>query len=281
MTKLTVQGRLLKQATIEPVTLRAFDLIIVSTSGGKDSTAMLDRLVEQAAVEGCLHRVHAVHCDLGRVEWQGTRDLVEEHCRALGLPLHVVSRPQGDLLEHVRQRGMWPSASARYCTSDHKRGQASKVINRLARDLHRSLGRRVEVLKCLGFRADESPARKRRPVMSINTRLTNSVKRVQDFLPIHSWVEAEVWDTIERSGLRHHWAYDAGMPRLSCSFCVLASKTALVRAAQLRPDLASDYAQVEAEIDHRFRRDLSMAEIIEAAGTVTEIATDRVESWIA
>jgi hypothetical protein len=46
---------------------------------------------------------------------------------------------------------------------------------------------------------------------------------------------------------------------------VLGSRADLVRAAQLRPSLAAEYAELEAEIGHRFRNDLSMAEIITAA----------------
>jgi hypothetical protein len=46
---------------------------------------------------------------------------------------------------------------------------------------------------------------------------------------------------------------------------VLASRADLVRAAQLRPELAAEYAELEAEIGHRFRNDMSMAEIITAA----------------
>lgn len=63
----------------------------------------------------------------------------------------------------------------------------------------------------------------------------------------------------------YHPAYDQGMTRLSCSLCVLASRADLVRAVQLRPELAVEYAELEAEIGHRFRNDLSMAEIITAA----------------
>jgi hypothetical protein len=55
------------------------------------------------------------------------------------------------------------------------------------------------------------------------------------------------------------------MSRLSCSLCVLASRADLVRAAQLRPNLAAEYAALEAEIGHRFRNDMSMADIIIAA----------------
>lgn len=50
---------------------------------------------------------------------------------------------------------------------------------------------------------------------------------------------------------------------------MLASRADLVRAAQLRPELAAEYAELEAEIGHRFRNDLSMAEIITAAEQTT------------
>ena len=53
--------------------------------------------------------------------------------------------------------------------------------------------------------------------------------------------------------------------RLSCSLCVLAKRKDLVRAAQLRPELAAEYAELETEIGHRFRNDVSIADIITAA----------------
>jgi 3'-phosphoadenosine 5'-phosphosulfate sulfotransferase (PAPS reductase)/FAD synthetase len=74
-----------------------------------------------------------------------------------------------------------------------------------------------------------------------------------------------VWQRIRATGVPYHPAYDQGMSRLSCSLCVLASRADLVRAAQLHPKLAAEYAELEAEIGHRFRKDLSMAEIIIAA----------------
>ncbi|MFB9433342.1 hypothetical protein [Streptoalloteichus tenebrarius] len=70
-----------------------------------------------------------------------------------------------------------------------------------------------------------------------------------------------MWERIHASGLPYHPAYHH-IPRLSCSFCVLARPRDLVRAAQLRPDLAQRYADVEARINHRFHTDLSVAKII-------------------
>ena len=40
------------------------------------------------------------------------------------------------------------------------------------------------------------------------------------------------------------------MSRLSCSFCILASRADLRRAAELRPDLYRRYAELEQRIGH-------------------------------
>jgi hypothetical protein len=71
-----------------------------------------------------------------------------------------------------------------------------------------------------------------------------------------------VWTRIEVSGVRHHWAYDEGMPRLSCCFCILSSVGALMKAALLNPVLADKYVALEREIDHTFRSDFSIEEIV-------------------
>src|SRR5438046_10504548 len=76
-------------------------------------------------------RLVVAHADLGRVEWPGTRELAEEQARHYGLAFYTVRRLQGDLLEHIAQRGMIPSPTARFCTSSHKRDQVSRLFTRL------------------------------------------------------------------------------------------------------------------------------------------------------
>jgi 3'-phosphoadenosine 5'-phosphosulfate sulfotransferase (PAPS reductase)/FAD synthetase len=76
--------------------------------------------------------------------------------------------------------------------------------------------------------------------METKTSWTNSKRWVDEWLPIHEWLVADVWARIAASGVEHHKVYDLDMPRLSCCFCVLASKGALVRAARLEPGLAAD-----------------------------------------
>src|SRR5919202_1657997 len=108
--------------------LSNYQWIVANSSAGKDSQAMLDVVVEQCD-QALVPRSRLVvaHADLGRVEWPGTRDLAEEQARHYGLAFVAVRRPQGDLLDHIRRRGMFPSPTARYCTSDHKRSQILKV----------------------------------------------------------------------------------------------------------------------------------------------------------
>ena len=265
--------------------LTTYDVIVVNSSAGKDSQAMLDVVVAHADDQDVPRdRLVVFHADLGRVEWEGTPELAAEHAAHYGLRFEVIARPQGDLLEHIEQRGMFPDAARRYCTSDHKRGQGRKLLTRLVdeiRDTRGQTGRDgppVRVLNCMGFRREESPARRKKDPLRHDQAASNGKRHVDEWLPILEWPVADVWARIHAAGTRPHWAYAAGMPRLSCSFCVLASKSALIRAAQLRPDMAAEYAAVEDRIGHRFRQDLSMAEIItEAAST----DVDEVEGWAA
>lgn len=45
--------------------LRSYDVLLVNSSGGKDSQAMLDHVVRLAREAGVADRIVVVHCDLG------------------------------------------------------------------------------------------------------------------------------------------------------------------------------------------------------------------------
>ena len=258
--------------------LASYDVILVNSSAGKDSQAMLDHVVGLAGAAGVLERVVVVHCDLGRVEWEGTRELAEEQARHYGVRFEVVSRPQGDLLTQVEQRGMWPDAARRYCTSDHKRGQVYRLLTKLAAEVSARTGRRqARVLNCLGIRAEESPARAKKVPFQKDAQASNGRRHVDTWLPIFAWSLDDVWKTIRASGVRHHRAYDLGMPRLSCAFCVLASKGALLLAAKHNPELLDADVAVEQKIGHSFMKSLPIAQIRVEARAGVEVGP--VETW--
>lgn len=99
-----------------PGPLSAYDWIVVNSSGGKDSQAMLDEVCQRAAAEGVLSRVIVAHADLGRVEWQGTREIAQAQAECYGVPFVAVWRKQGDLLNQIESRGKFPGPATRFCT---------------------------------------------------------------------------------------------------------------------------------------------------------------------
>jgi 3'-phosphoadenosine 5'-phosphosulfate sulfotransferase (PAPS reductase)/FAD synthetase len=95
-------------------------------------------------------------------------------------------------------------------------------------------------------------------------RQSNSAKSVDTWLPIHDWTEPQVWDRIKASGVPYHRAYDLGMPRLSCCFCIFAPREALIIAGHENRELLADYVATEAEVGHSFKANMKIAEIADA-----------------
>ncbi|HXA24409.1 MAG TPA: phosphoadenosine phosphosulfate reductase family protein [Acetobacteraceae bacterium] len=254
--------------------LRTYDWILINTSAGKDSLAMLDYLVTLADEAGVnRERLVVVHADLGRVEWSGTRELAERQAKRYGLRFEVVRREQNDLLDHVAARGKWPGYSTRYCTSDHKTkpvtGLMTQLVNetveRLALTRGRSVAarpyRRVRILNCLGLRAQESTKRRDMEPVSDDPATNLTRREVTRWLPIHGWSESEVWLHIKSRGLEYHRAYDLGMPRLSCVFCFYAPPEALLLAGYHNRELLGEYVKVERAIGHDFKQHLPLVQI--------------------
>lgn len=227
-------------------------LFIINHSGGKDSQAMTIYL-RRHIPEAQLRVVHAV---LPEVDWDGIKEHIE--ATAPGIPAHYCSAVK-TFFEMVEQRQMWPSPKYRQCTSDLKRGPIDKVIRSLC-----SPHKRTIIVNCMGMRAAESSARskleafkwqpyensKGKPTgKSVRASARHPGREWYDWLPIHSWSTAEVFRTIAEAGQQPHWAYQAGMSRLSCCFCIMASKADLQTAAKLRPELFARYVATEHRLD--------------------------------
>ena len=158
--------------------LTAYDLVLLNTSGGKDSSVMAWNVTQMAEAQGVKDRLVLGHATF-REEWDGTVEIVRRQAAQLGLPFHVVTRGEG-LLDYVRRRKMWPSSTARYCTSDFKRAPIDKLITKLAPGIER----RLKVLNVMGLRAEESPARAKKVAFKVNERRSNGRGHVDDWLPI-------------------------------------------------------------------------------------------------
>jgi 3'-phosphoadenosine 5'-phosphosulfate sulfotransferase (PAPS reductase)/FAD synthetase len=283
------------------VNLAWYDWVFINSSAGKDSQAQLDYLVDLALEQDCLDKLVVVHCDLGRIEWEGTRELAERQAAHYGLRFEVVRNENWpDLLARIEAHGRWPGRDTRYCTSEFKTGQARRLATRLVTEARANgLGmaqREVRILNCLGIRAQESHTRakltpyKHHPHYQLDKEgnrkdgngWTNSKRWVDEWLPIHAWSADEVWARIKESGVEHHPAYDKGMPRLSCILCPLASFSANVMGAFLNPDLADEYVGVEDRIGHKYTPTFTIRQARDEANRMRaemEAADLTVEDW--
>jgi 3'-phosphoadenosine 5'-phosphosulfate sulfotransferase (PAPS reductase)/FAD synthetase len=258
------------------------DRILLATSAGKDSAAMTAYVYGVAARVGATDRIVMVHNDLGAtpgglsLEWPGVKELAQEHADMFGLPLVETQRANGGLWRQMEnERHFWPGPGRlRYCTGDQKTKPTMKLVTREVGQLDVS-DRPARVLYCLGLRAEESRDRACKKPVEVLGSHSSGRRTITRWLPILSWTTAQVWDQIHVAGMPHHWAYDAGMSRLSCAICVLASRADLILAARLRPRLAAEYLARERRLHQHenpkvrqlanFRADISMAEIVATA----------------
>jgi len=204
-------------------------MFVVNHSGGKDSQAMFDYVSSIVPAA----QIVVVHAELPDVEWEG----VIPHIKATigDAPLHLC-RSRRTLLQMIEERGMFPSPSQRQCTSDLKRGPIEKTIRHLGYKL---------IVNCMGMRAEESSSRSKLEPFKLSERNSKAGREWHEWLPIHDWTVEQVFARIKQAGQQAHWAYAAGMSRLSCCFCIMSNKADLTTAARLNPALYAKYVALE------------------------------------
>lgn len=240
---------------------------VFNLSGGKDSTA-----TSHAAI-ACLDRLGhprarriAVHADLGKAEWRSTPSFVEGIAERLGLPLLILRRRTGDMVDRWEQRfasgksryealstynliGPWSSASLRFCTSELK-------IQVIGPELARCY-KGETIVSVIGLRRDESRNRRTTPVSRPDERFAKAGNaagtRMISWHPGVDWSVTDVFAYHERHNLALHEAYCRYQStRLSCAFCVLASAHDLQAATRATDNLDLFLHLVAMEADSTF-----------------------------
>jgi DNA sulfur modification protein DndC len=214
-------------------------LFVVNHSGGKDSQAMFAKLAALVPAAQLL----VIHAVLPEVEWPGVIEHIEANIGSLPL---VFARSGKTFFEMVEHRGKFPSPSNRQCTSDLKRGPIEREVRRYLKAHPEYQGR---IVNCMGMRAQESPGRRKLPALAHNPANSLAGRDWWDWLPIHHLLEPEVFQVIQDAGQEPHWAYKAGMSRLSCCFCIMANTADLTTAARLAPELYRRYVETERRLD--------------------------------
>lgn len=213
-------------------------LYVVNHSGGKDSQAMYLYLRGLGIPD---KNMVVIHAHLPEVEWDGTLKHIED---TVTHELFVVQSGK-TFFEMVEHRKQFPSAQNRQCTSDLKR----HPINKKVIELCNTRGY-TKVVNCMGLRAQESTPRAAKPTYKKSASNSNGKRVWYEWLPIHKWKKEQVFASIAAHGQKPHWAYEKGMSRLSCVFCIMSKKSDLQIAAKHNPELLKKYNEVERRLDH-------------------------------
>lgn len=257
--------------------LSSYDAIVVALSGGKDSLAALIAILE--ALHGLSNRpqVFAVHADLGDVEWPGVSRVVTAQAKHFGVETMIVRRHgravkrssstyragerYGDIVHHMKRNRHMFRQDTRACTSEHKRGPIGTAITAIANQLR--VGKeQVRILNVMGIRAAEGRRRSKLKSFYRDNRFTTGRKLVDVLFPIFDWGQNAVWRAIWRTGVPWPWAYDAGVPRLSCPFCVFSTPAAWRVAAYCLPRLANRYFELEITLEETLGRKHAVGDIV-------------------
>lgn len=219
-------------------------LFVVNHSGGKDSQALLIRVLELVPAA----QVLVVHATLGEAEWPGALEHAQQQAEAIGVPF-VVAQSVKTFFQMVEHRFLvrpgpnspcWPSASNRQCTSDLKRGPIEREIRRYVK-AHGF----TRIVGCLGLRAQESPRRAKAVPWQRNDRQSIAGRTWHEWLPIHDLTTPDVLRTVADADQQLHPAYALGNERLSCVFCIMASASDLRNGALHNPALYAKYVEIE------------------------------------
>lgn len=188
----------------------------------------------------------------------------------------------------------WPSSGQRYCTSDLKRGPIDTELRhfgviisaegvRSSESRARAKKPMVEIREAItaGSKFAERDLVSMLPDDAL-TRREPGQRVALDWRPIFNWTLEQVWvgcgtsvAELKRrralyklgeheqalSGWPAHPAYVFGNERLSCSLCVLASKSDLLNGANHNPDTYLRYLELEHDGDATFKNGWSLLDL--------------------
>ena len=202
--------------------------VVVSVSGGKDSTAM-GLVLKEAGIS-----FRAVHFDTGW-EHPATEEYVKTTLpEALGVEVEVLRGRYKGMVDLIRRRGIFPGARRRFCTEELKLFPAKKLFNSYTE---------CEPVSAVGIRSAESEARSKYTEWEDSTFLNCEVWR-----PLLSWTEGDVIALHRHFGVKPNPLYLMGARRVGCWPCVYARKEELRLIGEIDPGRIDLVRTLEGEV---------------------------------
>ena len=209
----------------------------IGLSGGKDSTALWGWAINESGYPK--ESIRGSFCDTEN-EYQDVYDqikILDEYGQDRGVaPVRVLraNNPQWTWtnLPLFLALAMWkkrfPSARARFCTTELKIIPSQKYIEELQLNGH-------EVVAHSGVRANESIER------SLMQEWDRGQFNCMVRRPLLKWTISDVWAAHQRYGLRINPLYFKGRKRVGCKLCCMSTKRDVRVTANQNPETIDTY----------------------------------------
>lgn len=208
--------------------LAHFDRLVVSYSGGKDSTACLLWALETGLP------VRVIWVDTGN-ELPETPEYMRYIEGALGVTVETLYDERRNFQANVRRRRMWPIPGRCEVSAANKRDGFARYL--------KAANTPQSALLILGQRREESASRAALPDFSPIVR-----SGLPCYRPTLDWTLDDVFTYLGDKGIRAHTAYAKGRSRVGCVWCVNSRAADLVRDEMLYPERCAELRALRAEI---------------------------------
>ena len=206
------------------------DVFVVSTSGGKDSTAAAAEMTALAKRTGV--RVRYVFADTG---WEAPETYEYLHTieRALGITIDRVGYP-GGMVAKIKESARFPARKQRWCTRELKINPITDYCHEL------SARENADIVQVVGIRADESESRAQMAEFE-----RDDSRDVYVWRPLMGWSVEDVLAAHHRASVPVNPLYKRGHNRVGCWPCIYSSKEEIRLWAEHDPARVQEIADLE------------------------------------
>jgi len=269
--------------------LSLYDRIIISSSGGKDSTAcilyLMDLGIPKERIVLWHQSIDGSPNDLQFADWPVTESYVRAFGEALCIQTEFQWRVHGFYGEMMRENSKTndvqfeyqdnvitlPTRNGKYST---RRKFPAKAVDLRTRwctaYLKIDVMRRVlnnhpdyqagKFLVITGERREESANRARYLQIEKHPCSKND-REVTWWRSVIDWPERKVWDLIEKHKINPHPAYWLGWSRTSCFGCIFSTNDQWAMMREIAPDQFNQLVDLEREFNHTIDNKFSLVQM--------------------
>ncbi len=286
--------------------LSTYDKIIVSTSGGKDSSASVLYLLELGVPKEKIidwhQSVDGAPGDTQFADWPVTEPYVRAFGEAMGIQTEFQWREHGFLGEMLRENSRTndvqfencgnvvtlPTRNGKYST---RRKFPAKTVDLRTRwctaYLKIDVMRRVlnnhpdyqtgKFLVITGERREESTNRAR--YLNVEQHpCSNKNREVTWWRSVIEWSEEEVWGILEKHRIFPHPAYWLGFSRTSCLGCIFSTADQWATLREVSPESFNQRVVMERQLRHTIDNKLTLVQLADRGRSRLPKGID-VEKW--